>query len=358
MQYDRKRQVVKKLSVMLVCAIALLFTKGCTNGEKDPQTEKNGTESSNVSVTDMAKAEDVPMEEQKISTLKYAPAKGDVFSYKVQQLEEIQEDTLKVIQKIESYYTKSIVALRSGGSIEMTVRVDSLYVSNTMPDPTKPGQSMIKTYDSRKKADRDNPDLRDFSAVIGEDIRIILDSKGRVEEISGLTPIINKILGDKKDSIAPEIKSRITSSLESQIFRLTIASEIIPFPDTKIDSTMSWTREEVNPLSGLFRASSRSTYKLNSVKKIGDKRVGMIHAKLSAEVLKPRETNGVVEMSLTSSSIGGDGEMVIDIEKGYTISKKTQVTSDLLGAVKDLKTKNERKIHQKTLTKISVELLR
>ena len=62
-------------------------------------------------------------------------------------------------------------------------------------------------------------------------------------------------------------------------------------------------------------------------------------------------------MSLSSSSIGGDGEMMIDLDKGYTISKKTQVISDLLGAVKEIKTKNERKIHQKTLTKISVELL-
>jgi hypothetical protein len=49
--------------------------------------------------------------------------------------------------------------------------------------------------------------------------------------------------------------------------------------------------------------------------------------------------------------------MMIDLDKGYTISKKTQVLSDLNGAVKEIKTKQERKIHQKTLTKISVELL-
>lgn len=349
--------MVKKLCAMLVCTIGIVIMEGCSSNDKDPQSEKDGVKS-NVSVQDIAQAEEVPLQEQKITMLKYAPAKGDVYSYKVSQLEEIQEDSLKVVQKITSYYTKTINALRSGGSIEMTVRIDSLFISNSMPDPTKPGQTMVKTYDSRKKADRENPDLRDFSAVIGEDVRIILDSKGRVEEIGGLTPIINKILGDKRDSVAPEIKSRITSSLEGQMFRLTVASEVIPFPDKSLDSSYSWTREEVNPLSGLFRANSRSTYKLSNVKKVGDKRVGMIGAKLYAEVLKPRETNGNVEMSLSSSSIGGDGEMIIDIDKGYTIKKNTQVMSDLVGSIKDLRTKNERKIHQKTLTKISVELLR
>lgn len=340
----------------MVSVIVGLLTIGCSTHDKEPQQDTQSGKT-NVTTNDIAQAEELPIAEQKISVVKYAPAKGDRYSYKVVQVEEIQEDSLKVIQKIESYYTKNIMAIRSGGSIEMTVRIDSLYVSNSIPDASQPGKTIVKTYNSRNKKDRENPDLRDFTAVLDEDIRIILDSKGRVEEISGLTPIVNKILGDKRDSVAPEIKARITSGLESQVFRLTIASEIIPFPDSPIDSTLSWTRQEVNPLSGLFRSTSRSTYKITSVKKVGDKRIGIIKAQLAAEVLKPKESNGVVEMSLSSSSIGGDGEMMIDLDKGYTISKKTQVLSDLLAAVKEIKTRNERKIHQRTLTKISVELL-
>jgi hypothetical protein len=346
--------VVKKLVFMVYVLAAL--AAGCSDDNKQPQQDTQSAPA-NVTTEDIEKAQELPVAEQKISVVKYAPAKGDRFSYKVVQYEEVQEDSLKVIQKIESFYTKNIVAIRSGGSIEMTVRIDSLFVSNTMPDPTQSNKPIVKTYNSRNKKDRENPDLRDFTSILDEDIRIILDSKGRVEEIGGLTPIVNKILGDKRDSVSPDIKSRITTGLESQVFRLTIASEIIPFPDSPIDSTLSWTRQEVNPLSGLFRSTSRSTYKIASVKKVGDKRVGIIKAQLSAEVLKPKESNGVVEMSLSSSSIGGDGEMMIDLDKGYTISKKTQVLSDLNGAVKEIKTKQERKIHQKTLTKISVELL-
>jgi hypothetical protein len=346
--------VVKKV-VFMVYVLAVLAA-GCSDDNKQPQQDTQ-SEAANVTTGDIEKAEDVPITEQKISVVKYAPVKGDRFSYKVVQYEEIQEDSLKIIQKIESFYTKNIIAIRTGGSIEMTVRIDSLFVSNTMPDPTQSNKPIVKTYNSRSKKDRENPDLRDFTSILDEDIRIILDSKGRVEEIGGLTPIVNKILGDKRDSVSPDIKSRITSGLESQVFRLTIASEIIPFPDTPIDSTLSWTRQEVNPLSGLFRSTSRSTYTIASVKKVGDKRIGIIKAQLAAEVLKPKESNGVVEMTLSSSSIGGDGEMMIDLDKGYTISKKTQVLSDLNGAVKEIKTKQERKIHQKTLTKISVELL-
>ncbi|HRI30162.1 MAG TPA: hypothetical protein PLQ21_01430, partial [Candidatus Kapabacteria bacterium] len=133
----------------MVYVLAVLAA-GCSDDNKQPQQDTQ-SEAANVTTGDIEKAEDVPITEQKISVVKYAPVKGDRFSYKVVQYEEIQEDSLKIIQKIESFYTKNIIAIRTGGSIEMTVRIDSLFVSNTMPDPTQSNKPIVKTYNSRSK---------------------------------------------------------------------------------------------------------------------------------------------------------------------------------------------------------------
>lgn len=67
----------------MVYVLAVLAA-GCSDDNKQPQQDTQ-SEAANVTTGDIEKAEDVPITEQKISVVKYAPVKGDRFSYKVVQ---------------------------------------------------------------------------------------------------------------------------------------------------------------------------------------------------------------------------------------------------------------------------------
>ncbi|MBK9249903.1 MAG: hypothetical protein IPM69_17810 [Ignavibacteria bacterium] len=280
-------------------------------------------------------------------------------SYKLMQIDNIDQDGQKATMTTSVYYTKTIKEIKKDGIVDMNVHIDSIRMKSVYPNPAAPGATSENVYNSQDSLSKLNPQYRQYNGIVGEDVRMLVNAKGKIEEISGLTPILNKILGDQKDSVPQKTKDQLVEQIRFQLFQIPLQNEYQTFPDNnKVDSTQSWIHNDVSALSGVFKVKNSVKYSIKSVKSIRGRKAAAIVATLSAEIMNPSVDQGTSKFTLNESSISGDGETLIDLENGMTIYKRNKVVTSIDATLVDVKAKQNQRAKQQLTTTITIELLK
>jgi len=350
--------VVKNSIFLSVLAAAVLVSCGGNSDSKNPEQEQ--AKSPAILPADTAQATEVPAAERAVKMLQYSATVGQKTSYKLMQFDEIDQDGQKAQMSTSVFYTKTIKEIKKDGIVDMNIRIDSIRMKSVYPNPTAPGATSESTYNSQDSASRQNQQFRQYNGIAGEDVRMLVSSKGKIEEISGLTPILNKILGKDKDSVPQKTKDQLLEQIRYQLFQIPLQNEYQTFPDDsgKVDATQSWSHADVSALSGVFRVKNSVNYSITSVKNIKGRKAASIKAVLTAEVTNPKVEQGPNKFTLNESTISGSGESLIDLETGMTIYKKNKVITSIDATLIDAKAKQNQRAKQNLTTTITIELLK
>jgi len=347
----------KTLTALCLIGIAL---SSCDKTNSTPE-DASGTEKTNAGVTsqDTSNAVSIPIAEQaELLDIRYAVKPGDVFHYKMSAVSSMEEDTLRLETRTTQFYTKKVKSVRSDGSIELTLRYDSMMVASSMKNLKNPAQMRERKFNSTNPEDKKNPEFANYMVLIGEDVTMLVSPKGVIEEISGFTPIYNKIVGDKKDSVPADQRDMIIERLKAEMYAIPLQQEFITYPDSIPDSTRSWSKTFSIPLAGTFAANSTIIYTVRDIKKIRDRNVIEIGSRVNSVVTNPKVENQQLSAKLNSNKVTGSGRILLDAQKGYTILKNQNLTQFIDATLTDKQSKQEMRRVQKQSSSVAIELLR
>jgi hypothetical protein len=335
--------------IVLLVIVGLL--ESCSDTKKNDVKEFVPYTIENVKVA--PKAEGIS-----VKSLYYAPKVGDKSSYKLVQISKVERNSVQMEQSITQYYTKSILSIKPDSSIEMSVKIDSMRISEKGPDQAQPGKTVSLQFNSEDSASKGKPEYKQYYAIVGAQVQIIASKLGRIEEIIGLTPIINEILGNKKDSVPDKLKENLAQQIKTQFFQLPLQQEFQTYPETgKLDASKKWSRIDVLPMSGILTVKNTVNYTMGSIKEMNGKKIAIVDANLTAEISKSKEMPKGLQFTLNDSKFEGKGITIVDIQTGSTLYKKNEVFTMISATMKELASGIIQAVSQKIQTTVTVELL-
>lgn len=275
-----------------------------------------------------------------------------VYRYKVSQQEELmQDDSMSVSSVTTSYYTKTVTANRNG-LVTFTVRYDS--ISETQSGKGMGQDNKTVTYNSTNPANRNDPKYVMVNKLIGEPVNITVNANGKIEEISGLSGIINAISASTSKPLSDTARLQLAEQVKQVYFAQLVSQEQLSFPESPVDSTMSWSKNVQQQMPPVFLASTVMTYKIGARGTRGGSSVARIDAGLigSIGLALPK-----IPVTISKGLISGKGTTLIDIKTGHTIRKTASIRQELTASAQNPSTKKTDTVKQVKVSSLTVELL-
>lgn len=337
---------VVALAAIAACVIA------CETQEAPPDARAP------ITVDEIANASPLAGTESTIDTLVLNYAKGDVFRYRAVQVSTGGVDSAIMEQRSTHIYTKRIRNVRGDGTFEIGMTFDTIMI-DVKATSKRTGQIIQEQhFTSADSAQRKDPAFAQFGALIGEEVTIILRPNATIQEISGVSSIVNKIIGDQP--VPAETRAQFTRQIELAAYAAFVEQEYLRFPENGLDSAGGWTTSNAAPiLNNIFIASSTARYHVDAVKKIRGQRIADVSSTLSGTVTTGNIPKGsTLRVRMGRSEIVGKGRAVVDVDMGYTISKTTDLTTDLQATVTNTATNQSQMMSQRTSMRTTVQLVR
>ena len=305
------------------------------------QNSNNGLEK-----FDSTQAKEITGQDKFIKTLALNLKAGESFSYKYSHKIINRNDTVEMTDERIQFYTKKIKAIRSDGSIELSLKFDTLIFNQKFQTPHT---IQNRSFNSNVEADRKNKEFEQNLALLNEEFTLIIDNKGMILEVTGLIPLVNKILGTAKDSASPQQKSQIAERLRYEIFE-PISDENLKFPNKELDSSQSWAFHQKTLISPVVIADVTTNYKINSVKSFNNKKVVESLYNFQGDLTLDPKVKG--KQSFTKKEYSGFGSTLLNVENGMTIKKRNDIRLVMEGSV------GAQKVNQEMNTFYSFELIK
>jgi len=345
----------------LLCAAALaLALVACTSNNDTPaeseQAGPQGTEA--FSESDITSASEISGSDAHIDTLRLRYNVGEVFRYRMRQESVSGPDSAKATQRSSHVYTKRIKAIRSDGSFDIGVVVDSIEMSAVVRNTNTGAVLYEQYYNSSDSSHRNDPQRIHLSAILGEEVTLLLTPQGRIQEISGVSTIVNKIKAAVPTISDAELPT-ISRQIEAAVFAMLVEQEYMRFPTGAVDSTGSWTSSNSVPVMDFFNASSTASYTIRSVRAVKGHRLATIDARLTGTITAlPTPKGSPVSVKVTTGDVKGQGSIVIDAQQGYTVKKDNAITTNVVGVVSQPSSGMRQPVSQHTSMRYSVDLIR
>lgn len=351
-------------------AIALLLT-ACSADQSSETIEDGaaggsataGPSSAVVTVADTTRATDAPPTELVGHTLQLRLREGARTRYKIAQYAEDRQDTITALSEATHVFDQTVRSVRGDGAYEIGITYTSITSSGSLKN-LKTGQ-MIRSekYNSKDTADLRNPRNAQFSALLGETVTLILTPKAEVQEISGVSTIVNKMVAklpkqEGQQQLPQEAKLEIQKQVETIMYRSILGQELIPFPTGPIDSTLTWDHSQTAPVNPLYTINTKATYRIVKVRKVKGRRIATVNATIAGTVVTnaPPAQAGI-SVKMNSSNISGEGVAIVDIDNGMTISKKSKVSISLSATINEKATGKVVKVNNTSIKRFDIELL-
>jgi len=240
---------------------------------------------------------------------------------------------------VQQYYTKLIHRITPDGRIELSVRIDTLIASFTMPADTA-GSVRRFSYDSRKAEDRRNPDFAHLTALLGTEVRMLVTPDGRIDSVFALRTVVQRLRRLSPDTLPATLDPFLERQIAEQMYR-PLQQEYLAFPTGPIDSTRSWRHEYQDVIASLFPTQNTAEYRILGARTAGERPTLEIAARLRSHVQKRQIQEGQLQAELRRESLSGSGRILIDARQGYTIAKEVHVVSRFEVLVRDTLQKQE-----------------
>lgn len=340
---------------MVVAVVALLITS-C--GVDDASTTEE-EHSSQIVAEDTARGVLVPASEAGIDSLVLRYTLGSVYRYRVTQMSEAGPDSAVAKTKSQHYYTKTVRAVRSDGSFEVTMRFDSIRIDATVSNRASGNIIREQHYASTDSVQRSDANFVQFNALLGEDVSLFVTPQGTVQEVGDVSPILKKLIATSRQQVPKEALEGLSEQIKIAAYAAFHTQEFVPYPKDGIDSNGHWSNVQSSALDQLFTVNTTAHYKIASVRKFGIRRLAMIEATVEGRVAtRPLPPESGIKITLERSSITGKSSAVIDPDLGITISKKNTITLNVGATIRNTKTQERRTESFTQVTRYEIELLR
>ncbi len=329
---------------LLACLGTLFLFNAC-------QQQNNKTPEQSA-VADTAAMKPLPPQEQKLTTIGFALKEGQTFHYKLEQIESlVQDDSISVNSNTVAFYTKSVKSVKEGITT-MVLKYDSV---RSLQEQKGMGQSKKIAYNSNDSNDRKNKDYLIMTSLLGEEVSVSVDAKGRVQEVGGLSTIISRISSQAPNPLTDEQKSQLSEQLRQVYYAQVIQQEEQSMPDGTLDSTMSWKKSGQQMMPPAFVTSMNMNYKIEKVSLLNNRKVATISGKLNGSIDLADKKYPV---TLKQGLISGSGSSIVDVDQGYTIQKHTNIKQELSAMTMNPQTKKNESFRQVKSSILNVVLLK
>jgi predicted secreted protein len=341
---------IRSSSLLCLALSCSLLVNSCNKGE-----QKNAPEEVKTEVIDTTQLKPLAQEDKKLNKLEYNPTVGKSYRYRMVQSEDmIQDDSIKAENQTSFIYTKTIKSNKDG-LIQFTIRYDSVRTKTVTPAiGGQPGSTVV--FNSANEADMKNEKFNMFSCLVGNEVTVTMTKAGKIEEVSGMTPIVNKFLRDKKDSIPPQQKEQLIEQMKYGFFGQMVIQELQSLPDSTLGGDMSWKRTVPQELPPYFVAQSTLAYKVSDVSMLNDMKVAKIDASLSGniELIKTKQP---LPITIETGIVKGSGSSLIEANTATTLRKQNTIIMTLKANAMNPETKKSMTMKQIKTTKFLLELV-
>lgn len=337
---------------LLLVGIMLAWLNACAPSDKQATASR---EELSLKDTSGAKTQTPAAAGIKGLVLRYRV--GDVFRYRVVQETNGGPDTARTRSKSTHHYTRTVRSIRSDGSFETVMRFDSISVSATISN-AKTGQKLAEqSYRSSDSSAAVRNQFPQFSALIGEEVPVYIMPDGRVQQVGDVSPIVKKITATSPQQPPPAALEQLASQIKASIYASFSLQEFVPYPKQEIDSAGRWVNEQVTPLSDIFSLTTKATYTIERIYELNGRHLGVVSANVLGNVrVAPMPKGSPLSITVSSSSITGESTALLDVDRGYTISKKNRITMNMTARIR-MPQGGEQTVSQSQDSRYEIELL-
>lgn len=355
----------------LAVAMVSLGLLACSNDQQQQPAETPNEQpavegSAVVNAADtsaFASAPSMTLEEANITDIRLNVKQGDSFVYRATQTSNSLQDSTRAVTRSVYIYTMRVKSVRSDGSVEMGMRYDSIGVDIKVMNPNTNQVLMSSNYRSGDTSLRKNPQHAQFNSLLGEEATVIISPKGEIQEISGLSPMVNNLLkaaGPQSQRQPDEnTKQKIQQQIEAAMFATVVGQQFVPYPEKQLDAKQTWVREQSTPIGQAFNVDSKTTYTIKDVKNVNGHKVGTIEAKFSGAIrLGTPPPGATTKLVLNRSKITGSSGAVLDLTTGMTVRKDNLVKMDVVATASDPEFGRSKSLAQVQETQFVIDLIR
>lgn len=338
-------------------AVIALAVWSCS-ADTPPQDVAQSDSTSVVTAGDTAKATTLTLQEANLDTFAVRYAVGDVLRYRVTQASEAVQDSTIAQQRSSHVYTKTVRSANPDGTFTVAMRFDSINVAFTARNRASGATLMSKTYASSDSVQRTSAEFLQYNALLGESVDLVIDYRGGIVRVGSVTKIVDQLLKAAGQTPPPGAKEQLTAQVQGAIYAAFHGQEIIPFPVKPLDSTGTWTNSMTTPIAELFTVATTATYKATSVKKIRNHRIATIDASVTGKMnVRPLPREAGISVSIDKSQISGSSAALLDVDGGYTISKKNSISMNVTATVRGGQRGERQTVSMSQTMRYEIELL-
>jgi hypothetical protein len=341
-------------ALLAVIALAIWSCSADTPPQDVPQADSTAV----VTASDTAQATTLTLQEAALDTFAVRYKVGDVLRYRVTQASEAVQDSSIAQQRSSHVYTKTVRSVNPDGTFTVAMRFDSINVAFTARNRASGATLANKSYASSDSTQRSSAEFTQYNALLGESVDLVIDHRGGIVRVGSVSKIVDQLLKSVGQNPPPGAKEQLTAQVQGAIYGAFHGQEIIPFPAKPLDSTGTWTNAMTTPIAELFTVATTATYKVTSVKKIRDHRIATIDAGVTGRMnVRPLPREAGISVSIDKSSINGSSAALLDVDGGYTISKKNTISMNVTATVRGGQRGERQTVSMSQTMRYEIELL-
>ncbi len=340
-----------------LCSVVVMTMWSCSTDDT-PKDTTSVDSSAVVTARDTAQATTLTLQQAALDTFAVRYRKGEILRYRVTQASEAVQDSTIAQQRSSHVYTKTVREVNPDGTFTVAMRFDSINVAFTARNRATGATMLNKTYASSDSAQRTSPEFTQYNALLGENVDLIIDHRGGIVRIGSVSKIVDQLLKGAGQNPPPGAKEQLTAQVQGAIYGAFHGQEIIPFPAKPLDSTGRWTNAMTTPIAELFTVATTATYNVTSVKQTRNHRIATIDASVTGTMkVRPLPREAGISVSIDKSSITGSSAALLDVDGGYTISKKNTISMNVTATVRGGQRGERQTVSMSQTMRYEIELL-
>lgn len=313
---------MKKLLVLLLLPMMVLFIDGCKKNENRPV----GEATTSLDITKM-KASPLPESEAQNLIFKYNLSKGSSYTYKLTSITEdagtLVADTVingKNTQTLE--YTVSFTTndIDEENVLDVTFTVKAINMTANIENKTI-------TYHSGSQLDSlDKMRFSEYEALVNNSFGLRIKQDGEIVELYKTGKIIDKLLALQglKDSVKAGDKKVLQQKMEEAGLKPVIQQVFRRLNTTPVSKGNSWNIEQPFLNLGIVGFDFKNVFTLKSVDKYNDFKVATLAVRIDAQSrLSPQAKKTTLKVN--KAELSGEGTVYFNLTKNVIHQSRTKV---------------------------------
>ncbi|MCO6466657.1 MAG: hypothetical protein J5I53_08580 [Bradyrhizobiaceae bacterium] len=331
--------MVTRHTLILLVALAAI---ACNNTAENKPEELAETKANTVGVSaaELNKGTEVPLADITFDSLKLHLKKGDRLAYLVKMVTKMRQDSNQLDKDETILIHQHVTEVAANGDATIDTRYKSMNIKVKLQNAVTGEQIAENSFDSKDTADLKSPQTQQFAVMLDTPFFLTVTPQATVKNIAGVEAISRKVLanapaGANVPKPSPEEMGQLTNMIRETLIAGYVATTMAPLPEGAMNKDGTWARTQTTQLNPAMSSVSTTTFSVKNVRNINGHRIATINGVVKGEIKLNAIPQGVQapKIKLTTASIEGTSEVVLDLDTGVLISNKGNAVSVVDGTI-------------------------